>query len=86
LGTFASRARFRAACAIKSTRSISDVGGSAARSVCSPMFEKNEELTRTYIEVALEPIETSVLKLEADTQSQFAAMRDELKAIHDRAV
>lgn len=39
------------------------------------------------IEVALEPIKESVSELEAYTQSQFAAMRDELKkAIGDRSV
>ncbi len=43
-------------------------------------------VTRVSIEIALEPIRESVLKLQADTQSQFEAVRDELKAISDRAV
>jgi hypothetical protein len=43
-----------------------------------------EESTRVSIEVALEPIKESVSKLEADTDSQFKAVRDKLKAISDR--
>jgi hypothetical protein len=38
------------------------------------------------IEVALEPIKESVSELETYTQSQFAAVRDELKAISNRSV
>jgi hypothetical protein len=45
-----------------------------------------EESTRVSIEVALEPIKESVSKLEADTDSQFKAVRDKLKTISDRAV
>jgi hypothetical protein len=37
------------------------------------------EPVKREIEVALEPIKESVSKLDADTQSQFAAVRDELK-------
>lgn len=48
--------------------------------------ENIEKLTRASIEEALEPIKASVSKLESDTQSQFAAVRDEVKAIVDRAV
>jgi hypothetical protein len=44
------------------------------------------DAVRNEIEVALEPIKASVSKLEADTQSQFEAVRDELKAIADRVV
>jgi gas vesicle protein len=43
-----------------------------------------EEITRAFIELSLEPIKESVSKLEADTQSQFETVRDELKAISDR--
>jgi hypothetical protein len=43
-----------------------------------------EEVTRAFIELSLEPIKESVSKLEADTQSQFETVRDELRAIADR--
>jgi hypothetical protein len=46
-----------------------------------------EELVRASIETALQPINESVRELETYTQSQFVAMRDELKkAIGDRSV
>ena len=45
-----------------------------------------EESARVSIEVALEPIKESVSELETYTQSQFAAVRDELRAISNRAV
>ena len=61
---------------------------SSISSLDIPSMDSNdiEELTRVSIEIALEPIRESVLKLQADTQSQFEAVRDELKAISDRAV
>jgi hypothetical protein len=45
-----------------------------------------EESARASIEVALEPIKESVSKLEADTQSRFEAVRDELIALSERVV
>jgi hypothetical protein len=45
-----------------------------------------EEVTRAFIELSLEPIKESVSKLEADTQSQLEAVRNEVKAIRDRAI
>lgn len=45
-----------------------------------------EELAKMSIEIALEPIKASALKLDADVQSQLAAMRDELKTIRDLMV
>jgi hypothetical protein len=45
-----------------------------------------EESTKVSIETALEPIKTSASKLDADVQSQLAAVRDELKAIRDLVV
>ena len=45
-----------------------------------------EESTRASIEVALEPIKESVSELETYTRSQFAAVRDELRAISNRSV
>lgn len=45
-----------------------------------------EKLTRVSIETALEPIKISASKLDADIQSQLAAVRDELKAIRDLMV
>jgi hypothetical protein len=42
-----------------------------------------EELIRASIEAVLEPIKISASKLDADVQSQLAAVRDELKAIRD---
>jgi hypothetical protein len=46
----------------------------------------NSEAIKNEIEIALDPIKTAVSKLDADTQSQFEAVRDELKAISERAV
>lgn len=45
-----------------------------------------EEMTRASIEAALEPINISIDELEAYARSQFAAVRDELKAIASCAV
>jgi hypothetical protein len=45
-----------------------------------------EEMTRASIEVALEPINISIDELEAYARSQFAAVRDELKAVASCAV
>ena len=45
-----------------------------------------EGITRVSIEVALEPIKESVNELETYTRSQFAAVRDELRAISNRSV
>jgi hypothetical protein len=45
-----------------------------------------DELVRVSIETALEPIKISASKLDADVQSQLAAVRDELKAIRDLVV
>jgi hypothetical protein len=45
-----------------------------------------EELVRASIETALQPINESVRELETYTQSQFAAVRDELRAISNRSV
>jgi gas vesicle protein len=45
-----------------------------------------EEVTRAFIESSLEPIKASVSKLEADTQSQLEAVRNEVQAIRDRAI
>jgi hypothetical protein len=51
-----------------------------------PSTVLNSEAIKNEIEIALEPIKTAVSKLDADTQSQFEAVRDELKAISERAV
>ena len=44
------------------------------------------EAVKSEIKVALEPIKAAASKLDTDTKSQFEAVRDELKAISDRAV
>jgi hypothetical protein len=51
-----------------------------------PSTVLNSEAIKNEIEIALEPIKIVVSKLDADTKSQFEAVRDELKAISDRAV
>ena len=45
-----------------------------------------EGMARASIEEALEPIKESVSELETYTRSQFAAVRDELRAISNRSV
>jgi hypothetical protein len=40
-----------------------------------------EEVTRAFIESSLEPIKASVSKLDADTQSQFEAVRDDIEKL-----
>ena len=40
-----------------------------------------EELARASIDIALEPIKESVSKLDADTQSQFEAVRDDIEKL-----
>ncbi|AFY91581.1 hypothetical protein Cha6605_0281 [Chamaesiphon minutus PCC 6605] len=40
-----------------------------------------EEVTRAFIESSLEPIKESVSKLEADTQSQLEAVRDDIEKL-----
>jgi hypothetical protein len=44
------------------------------------------EAVKSEIKVALEPIKAAASKLDADTKSQFEAVRDELKAISNHAV
>jgi hypothetical protein len=51
-----------------------------------PSTVLNSEAIKNEIEIALEPIKIVVSKLDADTKSQFEAVRDELKAISERAV
>ena len=40
-----------------------------------------EEVTRAFIELSLEPIKASVSKLDADTQSQLEAVRDDIEKL-----
>jgi hypothetical protein len=52
----------------------------------SPGTVLDLEAVKNEIKVALEPIKAAASKLDIDTKSQFEAVRDELKAISDRAV
>jgi hypothetical protein len=52
-----------------------------SRGISSTGTNDIEEVTRAFIESSLEPIKALVSKLDADTQSQFEAVRDDLEKL-----